>query len=344
MFHAFPVPLLSRPPVSGPIQTSPDRDLRLALSRYPISRAPPLHTHKPLIRPWLLKELPPPLPFPPPFPPLPLPPPSSPSLPPFPSQLLSCLASLPTRSGICSSGLSSSARPREAALPLPPGGRSVARVGTRKTGRLRRVYPEHEWCPLGLSSCLFGFRRGKREKERRETLRRVWVGVCFGHPCWNAFKRQPRKPMPFWRLPQRGQGQSCRIEGDLRGQGSGPEMCGYEFESGTRGFMPTQQVGFRRSFCPDKNQPESAPSTKHSRAHTHTHTHTHLNSRWRVLIFRVQLMSFEYNWQVSSTMSFGSQYTWLPCSYFNRDTQKQRRFREGTKRTFTNITIAGTSS
>ena len=71
---------------------------------------------------------------------------------------------------------------------------------------------------------------------------------------------------------------------------------------------------------------------------------THLNSRWRVLIFRVQLMSFEYNWQVSSTMSFGSQYTWLPCSYFNRDTQKQRRFREGTKRTFTNITIAGTSS
>ena len=42
---------------------------------------------------------------------------------------------------------------------------------------------------------------------------------------------------------------------------------------------------------------------------------------------------------------FDSRNTWLPCSYFKRgDTQKQRRFREGTKRTFTNITTAGTSN
>ena len=39
---------------------------------------------------------------------------------------------------------------------------------------------------------------------------------------------------------------------------------------------------------------------------------THLNSRWRVLIFRVQLMSLEYNRQVSSMMSFGSQGTRFP--------------------------------
>ena len=38
-------------------------------------------------------------------------------------------------------------------------------------------------------------------------------------------------------------------------------------------------------------------------------------------------MSLEYD------EGFGSQCTWLPCSYFNRDTQKQLRFREGTKRT-----------
>ena len=39
---------------------------------------------------------------------------------------------------------------------------------------------------------------------------------------------------------------------------------------------------------------------------------THLNSKWRVLIFRVQLMSLEYNRQVSSRMSFGSQGTRFP--------------------------------
>ena len=37
-------------------------------------------------------------------------------------------------------------------------------------------------------------------------------------------------------------------------------------------------------------------------------------------------------------MSFDSHNAWLPCSYLNRGTQKQRRLREGTKRTFRNIT------
>ena len=37
-------------------------------------------------------------------------------------------------------------------------------------------------------------------------------------------------------------------------------------------------------------------------------------------------------------MSFGSHITQLHSSYLNRGTQKQRRFREGTKRTFRNIT------
>ena len=39
---------------------------------------------------------------------------------------------------------------------------------------------------------------------------------------------------------------------------------------------------------------------------------THLNSRWRMLIFRVQLMSLEYNRKVSSMMSLGSQGTRFP--------------------------------
>ena len=68
-----------------------------------------------------------------------------------------------------------------------------------------------------------------------------------------------------------------------------------------------------------------------SKIHTHTHTHTHLNSRWRVLIFRVQLMSLEYNRKVSSRMSFDSHITQLHSSYLNRGTQKQRQFRGGPK-------------
>ena len=58
---------------------------------------------------------------------------------------------------------------------------------------------------------------------------------------------------------------------------------------------------------------------------------THLNSRWRVLIFRVQLMSLEYNRKVSSRMSFDSHITQLHSSYLNRGTQKQRQFRGGPK-------------
>ena len=72
---------------------------------------------------------------------------------------------------------------------------------------------------------------------------------------------------------------------------------------------------------------------------------THLNSRWRVLIFRVQLMSLEYNRQVSSRMSFGSQCTRFPSSVENvtrfnmKHTQREK---QRAKRTLNHASCAGT--
>ena len=73
---------------------------------------------------------------------------------------------------------------------------------------------------------------------------------------------------------------------------------------------------------------------------------THLNSRWRVLIFRVQLMSLEYNRQVSSMMSFGSRCTLLPSSdeNVNRKNKKHtQRKKQRAKRTLNHTRCTGTS-
>ena len=75
-------------------------------------------------------------------------------------------------------------------------------------------------------------------------------------------------------------------------------------------------------------------------------THTHLNSRWRVLIFRVQLMSLEYNRQVSSMMSFGSRCTLLPSSDENANRKNKKhtqRKKQRAKRTLNHSRCTGTS-
>ena len=47
-----------------------------------------------------------------------------------------------------------------------------------------------------------------------------------------------------------------------------------------------------------------------------------------------RLLIFEYNFRVQlSSTTFGSHYTRIHSSYLNRESRKQRRFREGTKRT-----------
>ena len=73
---------------------------------------------------------------------------------------------------------------------------------------------------------------------------------------------------------------------------------------------------------------------------------THLNSRWRVLIFRVQLMSLEYNRQVSSMMSFGSRCTLLPSSDENANRKNKKhtqRKKQRAKRTLNHSRCTGTS-
>ena len=70
-----------------------------------------------------------------------------------------------------------------------------------------------------------------------------------------------------------------------------------------------------RTFCPSHGEPPkiwSTPLKPPPLFDAKPNQHTHLNSKWRVLIFRVQLMSLEYNRQVSSRMSFGSQGTRFP--------------------------------
>ena len=77
-----------------------------------------------------------------------------------------------------------------------------------------------------------------------------------------------------------------------------------------------------------------------------TSTRTHLNSRWRVLIFRVQLMSLEYNRQVSSMMSFGSRCTLLPSSDENANRKNKKhtqRKKQRAKRTLNHSRCTGTS-
>ena len=100
---------------------------------------------------------------------------------------------------------------------------------------------------------------------------------------------------------------------------------------------PCQQTEIRvRSASSNPNLPIFLPSSLPTCLPTcpPPPAHTHLNSRRRLLIF-------EYNFrvQLSARKTLG-----FPLATLAGSQKKQRRFREGTKRTFTNITIAGTSN
>ena len=73
---------------------------------------------------------------------------------------------------------------------------------------------------------------------------------------------------------------------------------------------------------------------------------THLNSRWRVLIFRVQLMSLEYNRQVSSMVSFGSRslgFRLAANTLPERTRSTNSAATKGAKRTLNHTRCTGTS-